>query len=146
MQRKITCFSTLFLSLFFSAICLFACGKGGGETKATLVEETENIVAIRVDEVEKDTTSYVYNAMTYLEEKGELSFVIDEGMVISINGKENDGWNAGWILYASDIAEGYVYTDYPYEYNGQALYSCAFGAERMPVKAGCLYVWVYTVF
>ncbi len=146
MKRKITSFFTLLFAALFAAICLSACGKEGGSVKATLVETSDTIVAIRVDEVGEEGTAYVYDAMTYLEGAGELSFTIADGMVESINGKGNDGWNACWMLYTSDDAELYVYVDYPYTYNGKTLYSCAYGAQDMPVKTGCLYVWVYTVF
>ncbi|MBQ7924061.1 MAG: hypothetical protein IJ329_02005 [Clostridia bacterium] len=149
MKRKITVLFSLLLTLVCSALCLFACGKADGNVQASVVESSETLLVIRVDETDGEAT--LYNAMQYLQEQGEITFESQSStygeMMKSINGKANgENDNPCWMSYTSDTDETLANTAWGYAYNGETLGSCNFGMSSMPVKAGCLYVWVYQGF
>ena len=81
---------------------------------------------------------------------GEISYTIEDGMIISLNGTENiTQVNSGsyWMIY-SDLLEkdGVIYADPTYgtyNHNGGTLASCSYGAESMPVIAGYTYALVF---
>ena len=89
-------------------------------------------------------------AVTGLVAAGEISYTIEDGMIISLNGTENiTQVNSGsyWMIY-SDLLEkdGVIYADPTYgtyNHNGGTLASCSYGAESMPVIAGYTYALVF---
>lgn len=121
-----------------TALMLFtACGKD----KAPLViSESDDFVVIHCETDKEDLTLASY--MNGLDD----IFVIENGMVVSINGLENPAdWSYCWMLYTDDselsnVAWGEV------EYKGKVYGSAVLGAESLVVKDGCTYIWVYTKF
>ena len=82
--------------------------------------------------------------MEQLQEDGELSFTIENGLVTKINGTKN-GTNSFWMLYTND-AENANTAWGTYEYNEVVYSSAILGAETLQIKAGCTYIWVYQTF
>ncbi len=108
------------------------------------ISEDGKQVAILVNSLEKSTTLMEVMERAKTDEK--LSFEASGGMVVSINGKANDGdFNPCWMLYSSDgtmtNSEWGTCT-----YEGKTLGSAILGAEALTVKEGEAYVWVYTSF
>lgn len=78
--------------------------------------------------------------------KGLLEFSLTNGMVTSINGKENTADSSKcWMLYTSDAnmantAWGTV------EYQGNVYGSAVKGVTELNIIENGLYIWVYTTF
>ena len=151
MKRKITSIFTLLLAVVFSALFLFACDKkGGGKVDASVVEQSESLLVIRVDELEGEAT--LLDVMNYLKDEEKITFVSESSKygeaIISINGvKGGVTDNPCWMTYTSDTDEVNASLAWGgYEYQGQMLGSCNFGMSSMPVKAGCIYVWTLVQF
>lgn len=104
--------------------------------------KTVEPVAITVSQATEGETLLQY--MEGLQEKSELTFTIEGGMVTSINGTVQTT-NTYWMLYTSD-AENANTAWGTYEYDNQTLGSAIYGAEDLTVKNGCVYVWVFTKF
>ena len=112
---------------------------------AAVEEKSEDMVAIRVTDAEKDKK--LIEVMQALRADEQLTFTQDsQGMVIAINGKENAAdWSGCWMLYTSD--EELSNTAWgTYDYNGETLGSAVLGADSLLVVNGEVYVWVYTSF
>ncbi len=140
MKGKFLAFPILMLAVV--AFALLSCK--GGETQATIVENTETLVAIRIEET--DGEADLLAAMKLLKEQGALTFESSSGMVTSINGKANAADYSGcWMLYTSDTemsnaAWGTI------EYDGKTLGSALLGADGLRVVKGEYYVWAYQTF
>ena len=147
----------LILTLSLTAVFLSGCETVSGESeKESLppinfeqyVEIGENTVVITVSSEVMDITSktVLVDYMNLLKEAKVLDFGIKDGMVNSINGKENPAdWSACWMLYTNDtefantewgtvIVDGVIYP------------SAVLGAESLPIKDGKVYVWEYKTF
>ena len=149
MKRKTTIFIFLFLTFICTAFCLFACGKSEGRVKASVVESSETLLVIRIDETDGQAT--LLDAMKYLQAEEKITFESQTGMygemLKSINGKANGvNDNPCWLSYTTDTDEAFSNTAFGYEYKGEILGSCNFGVSSMTVKKDCLYVWVYQSF
>ncbi len=82
--------------------------------------------------------------MEYLSQKGKLDYEVKDGMVVSINGKENT-LNSYWMIYV-DLEE-YSNTAWgEYEYKNEKLGSATLGVESLPLVSGATYVFVYQTF
>ena len=101
-------------------------------------------MVIKVDKIQGEPT--LFDAMTWLQEQGQLSFTITEGMITGINGKNNPAdYSACWMVYTSD--EDLSNTSWgTFEYQGAILGSAAAGANELPVSVGEYYVWNYQNF
>ena len=120
--------------LLLAACCLFAaCG-----------EKPDPVV------ITADDPSFEYNDKTlkdymdYLQENGELSYTISNGMVTEINGTANTT-NSYWMLYTSD-SENANEAWGTLEHEGAVYGSSMLGAESLTVKENCVYVWAYQTF
>ena len=123
---------------------LVGCQKEEGKLKATVVEETEKMVVIKVDEAEGETT--LLSVMQNLQTEGKLSFVVAGGMLTELNGISNDvDYNPCWMLYTSD-AELSNQEWGTVEYNGSVFGSAIVGMETLTVISGGYYVWSYQSF
>ncbi|MBE5745512.1 MAG: DUF4430 domain-containing protein [Clostridiales bacterium] len=147
MKRKFTIFLSFLCAVFCSVFCLFACEKSAGNVKASVVESSETLLVIRVDETDGEAT--LYDAMQYLQERGVITFETQSGaygeMLKSINGKENGkNDNPCWLSYTTD--ETRSNTAWGYDYQGKTLGSCNYGVSSLTVETGNLYVWVYQSF
>ncbi|MGN0823589.1 MAG: hypothetical protein ACI4MB_00815 [Candidatus Coproplasma sp.] len=127
---------------FLLCIVVAAFGVAFAACNKNAVDANDERVAITVVNATENESLLDY--MQTLQGDGKLTYTIDNGMVTSINGI-NQTTNTYWMLYTSDTdnandAWGTC------EYNGQTLGSATLGAERLKVKEGCVYVWVFTKF
>ena len=106
------------------------------------VSDTTIVLAPTSDYVGQTLLSFV-QASTL---KGLLEFSLTNGMVTSINGKENTAdYSKCWMLYTSDAnmantAWGTV------EYQGNVYGSAVKGVTELNIIENGLYIWVYTTF
>lgn len=113
-----------------------------------VVFDSDECIAITVSEGQMPITSSstLLDYMQALKNSERLNFEIDDGMITSINGIKNAAdWSSCWMLYTSDAdnantAWGTV------EYNGKVYGSAIYGAEKLKIKEGCIYIWVYKSF
>ncbi len=99
-------------------------------------------VGIAVRDAAEGETLKTY--MDKMEERGEISYTIENGMVTSVNGIANAA-NSYWMLYTDDVEN----SDESWgvlEYDGKTCFSAKLGAEALHVKNGCVYVWSYESF
>ena len=144
MKRKI---QTLFLSLIsaiFSLTCVVACQKSDGTYQAEVLESTESVVVIRVDETDGEAT--LYDIMCTLKENGKLDFVSENSAygqsIVSINGVENPAdWSYYWASYTTDSQNGSV--EQKQVIDGVEWYYAMAGISSLKVKAGCSYRFQY---
>ena len=142
MKKLVTCmlaFLTLVLSCAFVS-CF--------QQKPLVIKQSDTYIVITVSDKQmplaEDTTLVEY--MQSLKTSGKLEFEIKDGMVTSINHIENPAdFSSCWMLYTSDTenannAWGEI------EYDGNVYGSSVNGAERLKIKNGCLYIWVYKSF
>ena len=115
-----------------------------GAKMATVETVTEDMVAIRVLDIYADET--LLNVMVELKSRGVIDFTLDNGMVTSMNGKDNTAdWSYCWMLYTSD--EEMANSEWgELEYNGKKLGSAVVGADFLPAVEGEVYVWYYQAF
>lgn len=142
MKKLFTCMLA-FLTLAVSCVFVSCFQK-----QPLVIKQSDTYIVITVSDKQmslaEDTTLVDY--MQSLETSGELDFEIKDGMVTSINHIENPAdFSSCWMLYTSDAdnantAWGEI------EYNGNVYGSSVDGAERLTVKNGCLYIWVYQSF
>ena len=130
----------LALTLALTVAVFTACKK-----EPLVIKESDTYVVIKVETDKTDLTLASY--MASLEEYKDM-FVIESGMVVSINGIENaSDWSACWMLYTDDYREEFsnsawgtiVYKDKTYN-------SAALGAESLIFKNECTYIWIYQTF
>ena len=141
MKKFFVMVGMLLSMLFAAAFCVGCTPSEGVKVKAT-VQVTETEIAIVVESVEGDAK--LIDAMKALQEEGKLTFTTNgQGLIQSINGKENDtvGWSQYWTLYISDAELSDM--TYGIEWNGQQLGFSNFGAEALPIVEGGVYVWQY---
>ena len=119
----------------FAALFFYSCGKSA--------DGVEPVVIIADANADGKT---LMSVMEEMEDAGELSYKVKDGMIVEINGTENDiDYDPCWMLYTSD-AENSSTAWGEYEYEGQILGSANYGADNLIVKSGEIYVWVYQEF
>lgn len=130
----------LALTLALTVAVLTACKK-----EPLVIKESDTYVVIKVETNKTDLTLSSY--MASLEEYKDM-FVIENGMVVSINGIKNaDDWSACWMLYSDDYREEFSNSAWgTIIYKDKSYNSSAFGAESLIVKDGCTYIWIYQEF
>ena len=135
-------FLTLLLTLtvIVTASVFTACKK-----EPLVIKESDTYVVINVETDETDLTLASY--MSSLSEYKDM-FVINNGMVVSINGIENaSDWSACWMIYTDDYREEFSNSAWgTIVYKEKTYNSAAFGAESQIVKDGCSYIFVYQTF
>ena len=128
------------LAIVCVAVCacvFFGCKKG-------TVKLDGDYLLIVAGEVEENVT--LENYMDSLQADGEFAYVKSGGMVVSINGKQNDtDYNPCWMLYTSDSENSNAQWG-SVEYQGKVYYSASLGMESLIVKAGETYIWWYQTF
>lgn len=124
-------------------ISLYSCQSKNADF--TVIKETDTFIVIsQPDEQAQEILLIDY--MQSLKNEGSLDFDISNGMITSINNIENaSDFSSCWMLYTNDTefsssAWGVI------EYNGTECASSVLGAEKLNVKPGMLYVWVYKSF
>ena len=130
----------LALTLAFTIAVLTSCKK-----EPLVIKESDTYVVINVETDETDLTLASY--MASLSEYKDM-FVINNGMVVSINGIENaSDWSACWMIYTDDYREDFSNSAWgTIVYKEKTYNSTAFGAESQIVKDGCTYIFVYQTF
>ena len=120
------------LLLCVALACAFLCGCDNVGKKIVLTPQDEF--------VGQTLSSFMEN------EKGQkrLDFVIENGMVVSIDGIKNTT-NTYWMLYTDD-AENSNEAWGTIEYNGKNYASASLGADALVIAKGCTYIWVFTKF
>ena len=78
------------------------------------------------------------------KEKGKLDFVIENSMVVSVDGVTNTT-NTYWMLYTDD-AENSNDTWGTIEHEGKTYASATKGATELVIARDCTYIWVFTKF
>lgn len=138
MKKFLTIALTIVLAL--TATLFIACKK-----EPLVVKESDTYVVIKVETDKTDLT--LANYMASLEEYQNM-FQIINGMVTSINGIENAAdWSACWMLYTDDYSEDCSNAGYgTIEYKEKIYNSSSLGAEKLVVKNGCTYIWIYQTF
>lgn len=135
-------FLTLLLTLtvIVTASVFTACKK-----EPLVIKESDTYVVINVETDKTDLTLASY--MSSLSEYKDM-FVINNGMVVSINGIENaSDWSACWMIYTDDYREEFSNSAWgTIVYKEKTYNSTAFGAESQIVKDGCTYIFVYQTF
>ena len=131
----------LVLVIFVSTLLLTACQ----QNEKLVIKDSDTYIVIKT--TAKDTSEItLMEYMSTLKDKGELEFIIKDGMITSINGIDNPAdYSSCWMLYTSDAdnsnaAWGTI------EYEGKEYGSAISGAETLKIKADQLYIWVYKSF
>lgn len=142
MKRKMQSFFSILLAVTLSAILFVACQKSDGTTKAEVVQSTESVVVIRVDEVEGEAS--LYDVMCELKESGKFDFVSEDSAfgqsIVSINGVENPAdWSSYWASYTTDSENGN--TEQAKSIDGVNWYYAMLGISSLKVKAGASYMF-----
>lgn len=136
-------------ALLSLSLLLAACAPANKDgTEYTITVNTDTLVLFTAPE--GIATDSLKTYLDGLAQAGEITYTMKNGMITSLNGKENvSGASSGsfWMLY-SDLTEldGVTYADPTfgtYTYDGEQLASCSYGAEGMPVVEGYTYAIVY---
>lgn len=146
MKRKIVGFLSLVFILVVMAVGVCGCKKSGDIGKAKVLEKSENLVVIQVEECEDNVT--VYDVMVWLQEKGELEFISENSIygqsLLSLNGKDNpDDWSSYWQFYTINATQGNP--DKSKSYGGYTLYYANVGISGAYVQDGGVYLWEFAI-
>ncbi len=126
----------------FSALVLLLVVMSCGQGEAVKIDGDYVILTPDEEDVASEMTLQDY--MQLLAERGELTFVMESGMIMSINGVDC-ATGEYWMLYTDDTA--YANTGWgECEYEGKNYGSAIIGAETLPITAGCTYIWYLQVF
>ena len=146
MKNKMQKILSLMLVLVNLSCTLMLSGCQKPEPLVIKDSDTYIVIKTTAEAMEGATDMTLMDYMTKLKEKGELEFVIRDGMITSINGIDNPAdYSSCWMLYTSDgdnanASWGTV------EYEGKEYGSAISGAETLKIKADQLYIWVYKSF
>lgn len=134
-------FLTLFASLFTLLVCCLvsACGE-----KDPITADENTVIITASDSSFDFDGKTLKDFMDYLQDNGKFTYSIENGMVTAINGKSNTS-KSFWMLYTSD-SENANREWGVFEHEGTVYGSAVLGAEALPVKEGCIYVWAYQTF
>lgn len=136
MKKFLTALTTFIAIL---ACCLFAAC--GDKEPITADENTVIITAVSSSFDFENKTLKEY--MDFLQ-GDNFTYSIENGMVTTINGKSNTT-NSYWMLYTDD-SENANNAWGTFEYESVIYGSAILGAEALPVKEGCTYIWAYQTF
>ena len=137
MKKKVVSF----VSLISAALALFSLVALAGCKKSPVTAD-ENTVVIQASAEHGGKT--LLSVMEELQEAGELSFTVSDGMVVELNGTKQTP-SSYWMLYTSDEESANEQWG-TFEYEGEVLGSAVSGAGELIVKEGCLYIWAFENF
>ena len=120
----------LLLCVMFSCALLCGCDNVGKKVVLTPSEDFVGKTLSEFMQAEKD--------------QEDLDFVIDNGMVVSLDGVKNTT-NTYWMLYTDDTANSND-TWGTIEHEGKTYASATLGADSLVIAKDCVYIWVYTKF
>ena len=136
-MKKTVKLLTLLLALIF-ALSLTACGRN-----PVTVDKDSVIITARASEYQIEGKKLL-DFMETIREDGKIDFTVKDGMITSVNGREN-GLSSFWMIYTDDTeysnsAWGEV------EYQGKKYFSASLGICELPVKDGATYILIYQSF
>lgn len=131
MKRKMAVCLLALLCLFLGVAC------NQTTAKATVLATEEERIVISIDETNGEVT--LTQVLDALQTDGKLTITISNGMITSINGKQNrtESANSGysWMIYTSNTQLSYA--EYGSKtYGDTVCYSAAFGADGLKVAQG----------
>ena len=135
--------------LSLAMLFCFACDKPADDSKKTATLVISN--GTEIVKTVTDDTNAANVADWMIEMNGEQKIAVTYtdsayGMNIStLQGIEVNGSSTYFAFYADD-EENTNDAWGSYTYNNKTYYSCAFGQSDMPLKDGCTYLLVYTVY
>ena len=129
------------VSLISAALALVALVALAGCNKSPVTAD-EHTVVIQASAEHGGKT--LLSVMEELQEAGELSFTVSDGMVVELNGTKQTP-SSYWMLYTSDEESANEQWG-TFEYEGEVLGSAVSGAGELIVKEGCLYIWAFENF
>ena len=136
----------VFVAAVIAALCAFISACTPIEKEPLVIKESDKHIVITADServsITNDTTLLDY--MNSLKQSGELEFEIANGMVVSVNGIANAD-PSYWMLYTSDADNANAAWGTA-EYKGEKYGSAMFGADKLKIKNGEIYSWVYQSF
>ena len=133
----------LVIATVFLAMSLTSCKKD-----PLVIKDSDDFIVIKATEesISGKGDMMLIDYMAALKEDGELEYIVDNGMITSVNGIANAAdFSACWMLYTSD-AENSAAMYGTVEFEGVEYGSAMLGAESLPVKAGEIYIWVLVTF
>ena len=143
MKRKLASLLTLMLTLLLFVGCFASCITVG-KANAVVVETTQTLVVICVNETDENAT--LFDVMENLQKENALQFELAGTMLKSLNGVENAAdFSSCWMLYTSDAEMSNTEWG-TYDYGKVSCSSAVLGGDALIVSAGEYYVWVYTTF
>ena len=133
----------LAMLILSSTMLLTAC-----KSEPLVIKDSDTYIVVKTtkEAMGDKTDMLLIDYMETLKQKGELEFVVKDGMITSINGIDNPvDYSSCWMLYTSDeensnSAWGTV------EYEGKQYGSAVSGAEALKIKPDQLYIWVFKSF
>ena len=133
----------LAMLILSSTMLLTAC-----KSEPLVIKDSDTYIVVKTtkEAMGDKTDMLLIDYMETLKQKGELEFVVKDGMITSINGIDNPvDYSSCWMLYTSDVensnsAWGTV------EYEGKQYGSAVSGAEDLKIKPDQLYIWVFKSF
>lgn len=131
-------------------ICLILCvalavSAFAGCNRNNVVSEEDMVIMEVNDEVMEITeTTALLDYMNALSDAGELTFTISDGMITSVNGKENS-MNSYWMIYTDDAENGNESWG-TITYKEKVYLSATLGAGELVIKDGCTYILAYQSF
>ena len=134
MKRKFVSLISLVLAAF-ALLALAGC-------HTSSVTADEDVVVIRASAEQDGMT--LLAVMEELQEEGELSFTVSDGMITELNGTKQT-LSSYWMLYTNDRENANEQWG-TCEYEGEVLGSATLGAGELAVKAGCVYLWSFESF
>lgn len=133
-----------FLSLAISIIAIVACFFISACDKSPVTADENTVFITASDESFDFENKKLVDYMNHLQDKGELTFEISDGMVIKVNGKAQAN-GSYWMLYTDD-AENSNEAWGTFEHEGKIYGSATLGVEELPLKEGCIYILAYQSF
>jgi hypothetical protein len=131
---------TALILVLILTLSLCACGKNPAPIAVTA---TDTIVSISVPQGETGT---LLDYMKTLQSRGALTFTMDGTLLTEMNGTKNAAdFSSCWMLYTDDTE----FSEASYgtaTFEGKTYASALMGAEALPIKEGCTYLWVYQSF
>ena len=128
------------VSLISAVLALFALAALAGCHTSSVTADVD--VVIRATAEQDGMT--LLAVMEELQEEGELSFTVSDGMITELNGTKQTP-SSYWMLYTNDQENANEQWG-TCEYEGEVLGSATLGAGELAVKAGCVYLWSFESF
>ena len=138
-MKKLTKLFALILTLI-SLFVFTSCQDNNDDKTPSDADVIMTVSAAKFDLEGKTLKDY----MDHLVGKGELTYVIADGMITEINGTKN-GLNSYWMLYTDDTENSNTAWG-TYEVGGKIYASAAVGAAELTLKDGCTYIFTYQTF